>query len=85
MVSGHLSCQNAPQKTLVISSRVWQAERHANVAVWRTLAASHARRPEALLRCDSAEPWIVDADAQPAILARMGSYAGKAAAAMHDS
>ena len=76
VVPGLLSCQNAPQVTLVSGSHVRQAERHANVAVWQALAAFHARRLEALLRCDSAEPWVVDADVQPAILAWMGSYTG---------
>ena len=65
--------------------RVRQAERHANIAVRWTLATSHARRPKALLRCDPVEPLVVDADAQPAILAWMGSYAGQAAVAAHDS
>ena len=74
VMSGLLSLQNAPQMALVSSSHVRQAERHANVAVWRTLAASHAQRPEVLLRCGPIEPWVVDADAQPAILAWMGSY-----------
>ena len=80
-----LSLQNAPQQALMSSGRVRQAERHANVAVRWTLTTSHARRPEALLRRDSIEPWVVDADAQPAILAWMGSYAGQAAVAAHDS
>ena len=71
---GLLIHQNAPQVTLEGGSRVWQAERHAEVAVWRTLAASHARRLEALLRRGSVEPWYVDADAQPTILAWMGSH-----------
>ena len=73
---GLLSRQNAPQVALVSSSRVRQAERHANVVVRWTLAMPHARRPEALLRRDSIKPWVVDADAQPAILAWMGSYIG---------
>ena len=38
-----------------------------------------------VLRRDSVEPWVVDADAQPAILAWMGSYAGQVAIAAHDS
>ena len=44
--------------------------------MWRALAPAHLRRPEALLRCGLVEPWNVDADAQPAVLARMGSCAG---------
>ena len=64
-----LSLQNAPQQALMSSGRVRQAERHANVAVRWTLAMSHARGPEALLRCGSVEPWNVDADTQPTILA----------------
>ena len=71
-----LSLQNAPQQALMSGDRVRQAERHANVAVGWTLATSHARGPEALLRCGSVEPWYVDADAQPTILAWMGSYGG---------
>ena len=65
--------------------RVRQAERHANVAVRWTLATPHVRRPEALLRRGSVEPWHVDADAQHTILAWMWGYGGKAAAAAHDS
>ena len=60
---GHLSFQDAPHQALVGSSRVRQAEGHANVAVRWTLAMSHARRLEALLRHDSIEPRVVDADA----------------------
>ena len=79
------TCQNASHQALVGCSRVRQAEGHANVAVWWTRATPHTRRPEALLRRDSIEPWVVDADAQPTILAWMGSYAGQAAVAAHDS
>ena len=50
-----------------------------------TLAVSHTRRPEALLRCGSVEPWDVDADAQPTILAWMRVHAGQAAVAAHGS
>ena len=71
-----LGLQNAPQQVLMSGDRVRQAERHANVAVGWTLATPHARRPEALLRCGSIEPWYVDADAQLTILAWMGSYGG---------
>ena len=46
---------------------------------------SHVRRLEALLRRDSIEPWEVDADAQPAILAGMGSYTRQTVIATHDS
>ena len=67
------------------SSRVRQAEGHANIVVRWTLATPHVQRPEALLRRDSIEPWVVDADAQPAILAWMGSYARQAAVYRHDS
>ena len=74
-----LSLQNASQQALMSGDRVRQAEGHANVAMRWTLATSHARSPETLLRCDSVEPWVVDADAQPAILARMGSCARWAA------
>ena len=80
---GLLSRQNAPQVSLVDGSRVRQAERHANLAVRWTLAASHEERAEALLRCGSVEPWDVNADAQPTILAWMGSRAGWAAIAEH--
>ena len=72
---GLLSFQNAPHKKLVSSNHVWQAGRHANIAVRWTLAAPHAGRPEELLRRGSVEPWDVDADVQPAILAWMGSRA----------
>ena len=82
---GHLSFQNASHQALVGCSRVRQAEGHANEAVRSARATPHARRPEALLRSDSIEPWVVDADAQPAILAWMGSYAGQAAVAARDS
>ena len=71
---GLLSRQNASQMAQVSSSRVRKAERHANVAVRWTLAMSHARGPEALQRDDSVEPWYVDADAQPTILAWMGGH-----------
>ena len=80
-----LSLQNAPQQALMSGNCVWQAERHANIGVGWTLTMPHARRLEALLRCGSVEPWYVDADAQPTILAWMGSYGGQAAAATHDS
>ena len=76
VMPGLLSRQGIPQVTLRGRSRVQQAEWHANIAVRWALAASHARRPEMLLRHDSVEPWVVDADAQPAILAWMGSYTG---------
>ena len=56
------SLQNAPQQVLMSGDRVWQAKRHANVAVRRTLSMPHARRPEALLRHGSVEPWYVNAD-----------------------
>ena len=69
-----LSLQNAPQQALMSSGRVRQAERHANIAVRWTLAMSHVRGPEALLRRGSVEPWHVDADTQPTILAWMGGY-----------
>ena len=82
---GLLSRQNAPQVSLVDSSHVRHVVRHVNVAVRRTLIASHARRPEALLRRGSVEPWNVDADAQPTILAWMGGYARQAAIAVHGS
>ena len=62
-----------------------QAERHANAAVRWTSAAPDTRRPEALLRCGSVEPWYVDADAQPTILAWMGSYTGQTVIAAYVS
>ena len=85
VMPGLLSRQNAPQVMLEGGSRVRQAERHANVAMRQTLTASHARRPEALLRCGSVEPCDVDADAQPTILTWMGSHARRAAVAAHGS
>ena len=57
-----LSLQNAPQQALMSGDRIQQAERHANVAVRWTLTTPHARRPEALLRRGSVEPWHIDAD-----------------------
>ena len=72
---GHLSFQNASHQALVGSSRVRQAEGHANVAVRWTLATSHARRPEALLRRGPVEPWDIDADTQLSTLAWVVSYA----------
>ena len=80
-----LSLQDGPHEALVRGSHVRQAIRHVNVAMGRTLAASHLRGPEALLRRGSIEPWYVDADAQPAILAWMGSCARSAAVAAHGS
>ena len=80
---GLLSRQDALQVMLLGGSSVRQPERHANVAVRRTLAVSQTRRPEALLRCGSVEPWDVNADAQPTILAWMGSHARQAAIAAH--
>ena len=85
MTPSLLSRQNPPQMVLASGCRVRQAEKHANVAVRRPLATSHARGPEALLRRGSVEPWEVDADAQPAILAWMGSYARQATIAARDS
>ena len=72
-----LSLQNAPQQALMSGDRVRQAERHADIAVRWTLTTPHARRPEALLRRGLVEPWYVDADVQPTILAWMGATAGK--------
>ena len=69
---GLLSRQDAPQVALEGGRHARQAKRHANVAMRWALAASHARRPEVLLRCGPVEPWDVDADAQPTILAWMG-------------
>ena len=80
-----LSLQNAPQKALMSGDRVRHSERHANVAVRWTLATPHARTLEALLRRGPVEPWHVDADMQPTILAWMRGHGGQAAAASHDS
>ena len=57
------------QVVLEGSCQARQAEWHANVVVRWALAMSHMRRPEKLLRCGPVEPWYVDADAQPGILA----------------
>ena len=76
---GLLTYQDAPQVALEGGCYARQAEWHANVAVRWTLTPSSARRPEALLRCGPVEPWDVDADSQPAILAWMGSCARWAA------
>ena len=66
---GLLSRQDALQVALIGGRHARQAKRHANVAVRWTLAAAHARRLEGLLRCGPVEPWDVDADVQPNILA----------------
>src|SRR3954471_21444565 len=71
---GLLSLHDAPHEALVRGSRVRQVVRHANVAVGWTFAAPHSRGPEVLQRGDSIEPWYVDADVQPTILAWMGSH-----------
>ena len=76
--------REAPE-ALVRVSRVRQAVRHANIAVGWASIAPHSRGPEALQRGDSVEPWYVDADAQPTILAWMGSYAWQTAIAAYDS
>ena len=72
MMPGLLTCQDAPQVVLEGGCHAGQAKRHANIAVRWTLTPSSTRRPEALLRCGLVEPWDVDADAQPDILAWMG-------------
>ena len=41
-------------------------------------------KAETLLRRDSVEPWVVDADMQPAILAWMGSYARQTVVVAYD-
>ena len=64
-----LTRHDAPQVALEGSSHARQAEWHANIVVQRTLAPAHARRPEDLLRCSPVDPWDVDADAHPSILA----------------
>src|SRR3954468_7155150 len=71
---GLLSFHDAPHEALVRGSHARQAVMHANVAVWWTFAAPHSRGLEALQSGDSIEPWYVDADAQPTILAWMGSH-----------
>ena len=71
---GLLCLCDAPHEVLVRVSRVRQAVRHANVAVGWASAVPHLRGPEVLQRGDSVEPWYVDADAQPTILAWMGSH-----------
>ena len=82
---GLLTRHDAPQVALEGSSHARQAERHANVAVRWTFAAPNTRRPEALLRCGSVEPWYVDADAQLTTLAWVGSSARWAAVAAYCS
>ena len=73
MVPSLLRHQDAPQVVLIRGRHARQAKGHANVAVRWALVASHARRPEKLLRGYPIEPWNIDADAQPGILAWMGS------------
>ena len=70
---GLLSRQDAPQVALEGGCHARQAEWHADIAVRWALAMSHARRLEKLLRGCPVETWDVDADAQPGILAWMGS------------
>ena len=82
---GLLSRQDAPQVAVEGGCHARQAEWHANIAVKRALATSHARRPEELLRWGPVEPWKIDADAQPAILAWVGSYARQTTIAVHGS
>ena len=84
-MAGFLSRQDAPQGALEGGCHTRLAERHANIAVRWALATSHARRPEELLRGGPVDPWNVDVDAQPAILAWMGSCARWAAVAAHGS
>ena len=71
---GLLSLHDTPHEALVRGSRVRQAVRHANIAVGWTFTAAHSQGLEALQRGDSIEPWYVDADTQPTILAWMGSH-----------
>jgi len=75
MTPGLVSRQDASRVSLVLSSAVRQAERHANIAVRRALAPTRSGRPKELLRHGSVEPWDVDADAQPPALVCHGSYA----------
>ena len=82
---GLLTCQDAPQVALEGSSHAWQAEQHANVAVRWTFAVPNTRRPEAVLRCGSVEPWYVDAGAQLTTLTWMGSNTRWAAVAAYCS
>ena len=82
---GLLSCQEAPQVALEGGFHARQAEWHANIAVRWALATSHARRPEALLRCGPIERWDVDADAQLTTLAWVGSSARWVAVAAYCS
>ena len=58
MVPGLPSRQDAPQVALVGGCQARLAERHANVAVRWALAASHARRPEELLRAALLSPGM---------------------------
>ena len=82
---GLLTHHDAPHVVLEGNNHAWQAEWHANVAVRWTFAAPNTRRPEALLRCGSVEPWYVDADAQLTTLAWVGSNARWAAVAAYCS
>ena len=66
---GLLSRQDAPQVALEGRLHARQAKWYVNITMRWALTASHARRPEKLLRCGPVEPWNVDADAQPGILA----------------
>src|SRR3954466_11406581 len=69
-----LSLQDAPHEALVRRSHARQAVKHANIAVGWTSPTPHSGGPEALRRGDLIEPWYVDADAQPTILAWMWSH-----------
>ena len=68
---------------------MWQPRSASRKACERscgwTFAAPHSRGPEELQRGDSIEPWYVDADAQPTILAWVGSCARWAVVAAHGS
>ena len=75
---GLVSRQDASHVSLVPSSTVQQAERHANVAVRRALAPTHLGWPKELLRRGSAEPWDVDADSQPLPSSAKGAALGGA-------
>ena len=75
-LAGHLSVSHAALEHL---SRAHQAERHADVAMRRSLASIDMRRPHELPRRGPVEPRDVDADTELFTLARAASSASRQA------
>ena len=79
LMPGLASRLGVPHAALERLSRARQAERHADVAVRRTLASADTRRPHELPRRGPVEPGDVDADAELLTLARAVSRATRQA------